>query len=259
KLASALSASGQNINAVAYHAGLAAEERSRIQAMWTSKTPFPPGPDQKYSSFSIIVATTAFGMGIDNPYVRFVVHWTPPRSFEGLVQESGRGGRDGRAAVSVVYYNPEERSRVMDRIKKGSNDSDDGKPKDRSDSERRDQRISKMRSQQARLESFDKVVQYCETTTRCRHEIIKEYSGDLDVKSMMGSTHQTADTKVKIQNSGTPATSPCDFACDFCKQGEKALTIQKRRMDAASAVYGYDTSLDCYCDPSWALGMMFGR
>lgn len=247
KLASALSASSQNINAVAYHAGLASEARSQIQATWMSREHFPPGPDDDYTSFSIIVATTAFGMGIDNPHVRFVIHWTPPRSFEGLVQESGRAGRDGRAAISVVYYNPEERSRVIDRITKGC--IDNIKPKDslrgRSDFERRDQ---KKRSQQARLESFEKVVEYCETTTRCRHEIIKEYSGDLDLES-----------KVKVEDG---ATSPCDFACDFCKLGTKTLTIQKKRMHAVSAAHGYDISNDSYGygDPSWLgiMSMMFG-
>lgn len=61
-------------------------------------------------------------------------------------------------------------------------------------------------SQQARLESFSKVVKYRETTTRCRHEIIKEYRLGPQVDD--GKRPPTADSRVKIQNGGTPATSP---------------------------------------------------
>ena len=63
------------------------------------------------------------------------------------------------------------------------------------------------------------------------------------------------ESKVKVQSGGTPATSPCDFACDFCKLGGKTLTIQERRMHALSAARGYDISNYSYGDPSW-LGIM---
>lgn len=178
----------KDIFALPYHAGLPNEERTRIQLLWNSDKPYTSEEGEESSpAFSIIVATTAFGMGIDNPHVRFVIHWTPPRSFEGFVQESGRAGRDGRAAVSLVYYNWQERDRVVQRIrlnKDGSLDlatkvpttftsNNENPPKPGS-------KEAQAKNRQARLESFQKVVKYCETTTRCRHEMIMEFSGDMD-------------------------------------------------------------------------------
>lgn len=225
-VARALSSSGNNIYAVAYHAGLSNADRNRIQNMWTSNNPFPTGASP---SFSIIVATTAFGMGIDNAHVRFVIHWTPPRSFEGFVQESGRAGRDGRAAVSIVYYNLQERDRVLDRVQR--DDTSDHKADGRRRRAIQDP-AAKERNKQARLESFQKVIKYCETTTRCRHEIIKEFSGDLELE-MMGSRQESLGDN-RSANGTSPSsssrTSPCDFACDFCKEGAEVLTKRKEEM-----------------------------
>src|SRR5204862_5665583 len=138
-------------------------------------------------AFYVVVATNAFGMGIDNAHVRFVIHWTLPRSFEGFVQESGRAGRDGHAAVSLVYYNPQERERVIDRIRRDPDWSLDvttpgpnlvGKKRAFGGDATATGSRSKIRNREALLESFQKVIRYCETTTRCRHDIIQEYSGD---------------------------------------------------------------------------------
>ncbi|KAH8697195.1 putative RecQ family helicase RecQ [Talaromyces proteolyticus] len=228
-LARMLSGSDNDIRAVAYHAGLPNSERNRIQTMWTSKGPAPVQDNEPVPAFSIIVATAAFGMGIDNPHVRFVVHWTPPRSFEGFVQESGRAGRDGRAAMSIVYYSYEERERVSERIKMDEN------PK--AGSRRRympQTAASKEHSLKARVESFQKVVQYCESTWRCRHEIIKDFFGDFELE-MMGSTQ--ADISSQFVLSSSPLdeelpTSPCDFACDVCKYGAEEIKKRKEKIDA---------------------------
>jgi len=232
-LANSLTASDESIYAVPYHAGLPAADRARIQAMWTSAKPFP-ADDRPPPTFLIVVATNAFGMGIDNPHVRFVVHWTPPRSFEGFVQESGRAGRDGRAAVSLVYYNTQERDRVFDRIQRDLE-------KAASEMANKDggTNSSKFRSHLARLESFQKVVKYCETTTRCRHEIIREYSGDLELEQMGSISSQPPRPHNNQGNRNgqdtTQATSPCDFACDFCKEGPEALAQRKAKMAAESS------------------------
>ncbi|KAJ5812198.1 hypothetical protein N7474_008499 [Penicillium riverlandense] len=217
--------SDASISAVAYHAGLAPHDRTRIQAMWTApqeaQTPTDETPSR---AFSIIVATNAFGMGIDNPHVRFVIHWTPPRSFEGFVQESGRAGRDGRAAASLVYYNTQERDRIYDRvIRDAENVRNRGGPAQ--------VLASRMRNQEARLESFMKVIRYCQTITRCRHELIKDIFGDYELEEM-GSTQPPSSMPIKTEGGGAAALppSPCDFACDFCKEGRAGLAARKAKM-----------------------------
>lgn len=210
-----------SISAVAYHAGLAPQERTRIQALWTSSQPYEQSKEGKPSpAFSIIVATNAFGMGIDNPHVRFVVHWTPPRSFEGFVQESGRAGRDGRAAASLVYYNTQERDRIHDRLSRDAeNVKNRGGPRQYVDSLRK--------NQTARLESFQKVIRYCDSISKCRHDMIKDLFGDFELEEM-GS--QQPPSSQAMDSRGGIGSSPCDFACDFCKEGRGGLAKRKRKM-----------------------------
>ncbi|KAJ5324290.1 hypothetical protein N7476_002890, partial [Penicillium atrosanguineum] len=207
------------ISAVAYHAGLAPQDRTRIQAMWTSPQPVTRKDGKSSPTFSIIVATNAFGMGIDNSHVRFVVHWTPPRSFEGFVQESGRAGRDSRAAASLVYYNYEERDRIFDRLNRDTeNVRNRGVQKQVVD--------GLLKNQAARMESFQKVIRYCETVTQCRHDLIKDLFGDFELEEM-GSQRPPSS---QAQASGGLASTPCDFACDFCKEGHGALAKRKAKM-----------------------------
>ncbi|PLB54441.1 putative RecQ family helicase RecQ [Aspergillus steynii IBT 23096] len=246
KLANVLSSAwDDNIRAVAYHAGLSSQDRTRIQTEWTSPQQRTQDTDTSHPSpsFYVIVATNAFGMGIDNPHVRFVVHWSPPRSFEGFVQESGRAGRDGRAATSIVYYNTQERDRVLDRLRRdvenaynragGTRPAGNGasnenlNPNGNGNGNGNSNRLSNMENQYARLKSFQKVIQYCESTSRCRHDMIKEFFGDLELE-MMGS--QGPGSGPGHGNGAPGSSSPCDFACDFCKEGPGGLAKRKAKM-----------------------------
>ncbi|KAB8068736.1 P-loop containing nucleoside triphosphate hydrolase protein [Aspergillus leporis] len=224
KLASDLSLCWDgNIRAVAYHAGLSSHDRTQIQSQWTSPQSISTA-DGKNPAFYIIVATNAFGMGIDNPHVRFVVHWSPPRSFEGFVQESGRAGRDGRAAASIVYYNTQERDRVLDRLRRDIESASNRAKQKPANGAPNNEANSNLQNQYARLRSFQKVVRYCDSTSRCRHEMIKDFFGDLELKRM-GS--QTPNSEVNTIGS---STSPCDFACDFCKEGSRGVALRRAKM-----------------------------
>ena len=88
-----------------YHAGLDAEVRNERQQRWSS------------GEIRIIVATNAFGMGIDKPDVRLVIHTDLPSSVEDFFQEAGRAGRDGQPAYAIIIYSHEDHLRRYGRLK----------------------------------------------------------------------------------------------------------------------------------------------
>jgi ATP-dependent DNA helicase RecQ len=88
----------QGINAAAYHAGMAGEKRAKIQN------------DFMENKFKVIVATIAFGMGVDKADIRFVIHVGMPSSPEGYYQEAGRAGRDGEQAFCILLHSKSDAS-----------------------------------------------------------------------------------------------------------------------------------------------------
>lgn len=135
---------GKGFNALAYHAGLSAEVRSRHQGRFLKEEGI------------IIVATIAFGLGIDKPDVRFVVHMDLPKSIEAYYQETGRAGRDGLPADAWMVYGLQDIV-MLRRMIEGS-ESDE----------------SRKRVERHKL---DALVGLCEVTT-CRRQALLSHFGE---------------------------------------------------------------------------------
>lgn len=95
----------KGIKARAYHAGMSDSKRQKEQRDWMQ------------DKFHVIVATIAFGMGIDKPDVRFVIHNSVPKSVEAFYQESGRVGRDGKTSYAYLFYSYSDVIRLEKLIK----------------------------------------------------------------------------------------------------------------------------------------------
>ena len=93
------------ISADFYHAGLSQELRDRKQVAWTT------------GESRIIVSTNAFGMGIDKPDVRFVIHWDIPDCIESYFQETGRAGRDDKPSYAVLLFSESDKSRLNENLR----------------------------------------------------------------------------------------------------------------------------------------------
>ncbi len=102
ELAQQLTADG--VSATFYHAGLELGEKDKRQKSWIA------------DEIRVIVATNAFGMGIDKPDVRVVIHVDCPDSLEAYFQEAGRAGRDGKKAYAILLYNNNDRAKLTRRI-----------------------------------------------------------------------------------------------------------------------------------------------
>ena len=149
KLAARLAAEG--LLARPYHAGLDAKERHRTQEAFTRET------------IDIVVATVAFGMGIDRSDVRLVLHTSLPKSLEAYQQETGRAGRDGLAAECVLLYSSADVFSWESLVRKSAAESE-------LEPEEQERLIA---SQMEHLLSMRRYAQ----ATRCRHAALSEYFG----------------------------------------------------------------------------------